>query len=109
MEQIWGFGILSGVVISLIGFIAGILIIVAKRLCHVRNFDILIKFLFSLSCGALIGDGIINVLGQAFRNQETSILLVSLIFIGSVALFLILDRVLHHYDIAHPHWGKDKC
>jgi hypothetical protein len=34
---------------------------------------------------------------------------VSLIFIASLFMFLIFDRLLHSFGIAHSHWVGEKC
>jgi hypothetical protein len=33
-EQIWGFGVLAGVGISSIGFVAALILVVAKKCCN---------------------------------------------------------------------------
>lgn len=66
--QVWGFGILAGVGISLIGFVAAIILLVAKKCCNQTNFTNLIKFLFSLAFGALLGDAVVHILAEAYRN-----------------------------------------
>lgn len=68
VAQIWGFGILAGIGISLIGFLAAIILLVAKKCCHDSNFVMIIKFFFSLAFGALIGDSIVHILSEAYQS-----------------------------------------
>ena len=67
-SQIWGFGVLAGFGISSIGFIAALILVIAKKCCNLPHFEIILKFLFSLSCGALIGDAVIHILAEAYAN-----------------------------------------
>lgn len=74
-----------------------------------KCFETLIKFLFSLSCGALVGDAVVHILSEAYSDEQTNKLIVSLIFIVSLFAFLLLDRILHAVGIAHSHWVGEKC
>ncbi len=100
---------MAGIGISSLGFIAAILLVIAKKCCNIACFEIIMKFLFSLSCGALIGDAVIHILAETFANEEINQKIVSLIFIASIFLFLIFDRLLHSFGIAHAHWVGEKC
>ena len=84
-------------------------LVIAKKCCNIKFFETLVKFLFSLSCGALVGDAVIHILAEAYANSETNDKLVSLVFIVSIFAFLILDRILHAVGIAHSHWVGEKC
>ena len=107
--QIWGFGTLAGIGISAIGFVAAFLLLIAKKCCSFKFFETLVKFLFSLSCGALVGDAIIHILSEAYASETTNSKIVSLVFILSIFSFLIIDRILHAVGIAHSHWVGEKC
>lgn len=85
------------------------MLIVAKKCCNIVCFETLVKFLFSLSCGALVGDAVIHILAEAYASTETNSKIVSLIFILSIFSFMIVDRVLHAVGIAHSHWVGEKC
>ena len=61
---------MAGIGISSLGFIAAILLVIAKKCCNIACFEIIMKFLFSLSCGALIGDAVIHILAETFANEE---------------------------------------
>ena len=60
--------------------------------------------MFSLSYGALLGDAVIHILAESYANEETNKLIVSLILILAILFFLIMDRLLHSFGIAHAHW-----
>jgi hypothetical protein len=62
-SQIWGFGFLAGFGISLIGFLTALAIVCFKKMASDGCFEIIIKFLFSLAFGALLGDAMIHILG----------------------------------------------
>jgi hypothetical protein len=44
------------------GFLAAIILVLAKKFCNDNIFNNVIKFMFSLAFGALLGDGIIHIL-----------------------------------------------
>lgn len=62
IAQIWGFGVLAGLGISLIGFVAAIILLIAKKFFNQTNFTSIIKFFFSLAFGALLGDAVVHIL-----------------------------------------------
>lgn len=107
--QIWGFGFLAGLGISLIGFVAAIILVCAKKCASPTCFEATIKFLFALACGALLGDAIIHIAAEAYANEQTKNPIVSLIFILSILCFLLIDRAFHAFGIAHTHWVDEVC
>jgi hypothetical protein len=50
------------------GFIAAIILVLAKRCCSDSIYNNVIKFLFSLAFGALLGDAVLHILSEAFAN-----------------------------------------
>ena len=66
--QIWGFGFLAGLAVSLIGFIAAILLILLKKCVALSKFETAIKFCYGLACGALIGDALVHIAAEAYSN-----------------------------------------
>lgn len=102
--QIWGFGILAGIAVSMLGFFAAFVLVVAKKCCKEDYFEIIIKFFFSLAFGALVGDAIVHIMAHAYEYEGTKNSIVSLIFVLSVCAFILLDRALHAMGIAHSHW-----
>lgn len=66
--QIWGFGFLGGLAVSLIGFIAAIIVVLIKRCGSDGCFEVVIKFLFALACGALLGDVVVHIFPEAYSS-----------------------------------------
>jgi zinc transporter ZupT len=66
--QIWGFGFLGGLAVSLIGFIAAIIVVLIKRCGSDGCFEVVIKFLFALACGALLGDVVVHIFPEAYNS-----------------------------------------
>lgn len=95
--------LLSVLIISLVSFI-GVLTLLLKR-------DVLNKSVFllvSLAVGALLGDAFIHIIPEAFEETSNSTL-TSLLIIGGVLIFFVLEKVLHwhHHTLdhaeEHPH------
>lgn len=100
----WGFGFLAGLAVSLVGFATALVIVFCKRLTSDTCFEMTIKFLFSLAFGALIGDVLVHILPEAFKSEETDSRIVAGIFIGSIAFFLIIERLFESCGVTHSHW-----
>ena len=66
--QIWGFGFLAGLGVSLIGFIAAILLLIIKKCLSDTIFNTIVKFLFALACGALLGDAVVHIMAESYAN-----------------------------------------
>jgi hypothetical protein len=81
---------LAGLGISLIGFLAALVIVFCKKLSSDYCFEVTIKSLFSLSFGALIGDVMIHILPSSYKTEGTNSNYVALIFIGAIIIFLFL-------------------
>ena len=107
-QQIWGFGFLAGLAISIIGFLAAIIVLILKKFCSLTSFEVIIKFLFSLACGALLGDTLVHILAESFHSEKTQSSIVALIFICSVFIFLVLQKVFEAYGVSHSHCHEDE-
>jgi hypothetical protein len=68
--QSWGYGMLAGFCLSMIGFIAAIILVCCKSNASDACFEIVIKFFFCLACGALIGDAMIHILPDAYHTAD---------------------------------------
>jgi zinc and cadmium transporter len=89
--------------ISLISFVGAVAIVLKKDLLSKSVF-----VLVSLAVGALLGDVFVHIIPEAYEkfNDPT---LVSLLLIGGILLFFVLEKVLHwHHHTSehaeeHPH------
>lgn len=68
IAQIWGFGVLAGFGVSILGFLAAFVLVFAKKCCNAECFETVLRFMFSLSCGALLGDAIVHILAESYSN-----------------------------------------
>ena len=91
VSEIWGYGFLAGFGISAIGFLTALLIVCIKNLFSDTCFELTIKFLFSLSFGALLGDAMLHILPGAYMAEGSDLCVVAGIFIGSIIFFIILE------------------
>ena len=66
--QIWGFGILTGIAVSMIGFLAAIALVALRKCMSDETFKMFIQVFYALGCGALIGDSIVHILPEAFKS-----------------------------------------
>jgi hypothetical protein len=66
-----------------------------------------VNLLYSLGCGAIIGDAVIHILPDAYKDPGTDSKVVSFIFICAVLFFLIIERLFEAFGIAHHHWGEE--
>jgi zinc transporter ZupT len=89
-EQSWVYGFLVGLGISLMGFAAALLLVCIRNLITPESFIIFVNMLYSLGCGAIIGDAVIHILPEAYKDTGADSKLVSLIFICAVLFFLII-------------------
>ena len=106
--QIWGFGFLACLGISLIGFIAAGILLIIKRIGNDSCFQYVVKFMFALAAGALLGDVVVHILPEAYGSETTQSSFVALTFICSVAFFLILERIFQKCGITHEHWNAEE-
>ena len=102
--QIWGFGFLAILALSLIGFFAAGIILIVKKIGNETCFSYVIKFLFAFAAGALIGDVMVHVLAHAYASPDVQGAFVALIFICSLGLFIIVERAFTACGVSHTHW-----
>jgi len=97
------FSLISILIISLIS-LAGLLIFFAKK----KTSETINLFLVSFAIGALLGDAFIHLLPEAFESLNPTI--VSLLIIGGMLLFFILEKVLrwHHCHEINCHNNEHK-
>lgn len=107
-DQIWGYGILTGVGVGLVGLLAHIILIVLKSCCTLNLFEGTIQFLYCFACGALIGDTLIDILPEAYENTNLDLRIISGTFILSVCFFIVLERLLMSCGVSNHHWVLDK-
>ena len=93
----------------MIGFIAAIIVITCKRCCSDACFSILIKGLFALGCGALVGDALVHILPEAYGSKEVNNQVAALICLCSIMFFLMLERAFESCGVAHTHWQEAKA
>lgn len=86
--------------VSLVGIFA---ISINQRLLRVMIF-----FLVSLSAGALFGDAIIHLIPESFENLSNS-LLVSLLIVGGILIFFVLEKFLHWHHSHGESVDQDHC
>lgn len=67
-SEAWGFGFLAGFCISLLGFVAAFILICFQKCLSEGCFKHFVGMLYSLSCGAIIGEAIIHILPEAFKS-----------------------------------------
>jgi zinc transporter ZupT len=106
-SECWGYGFLTGFCLSMLGFVAALLLICIQRCLTEGCFKIFVNLLYALACGAIIGDAMIHILPEAFKSEYTNSRYVSLIFICAIAFFIILERLFKSCGISHEHWGEE--
>lgn len=66
--QAWGFGLLTGLGVSLLGLVAALFVVAIKKCMAEQKFKFFLNLLYSLGCGAMIGDAMIHILPDAYSN-----------------------------------------
>jgi hypothetical protein len=69
------------------------MIVCCKNLVSETFFDAMIKFLFSLAFGSLLGDSMIHILPEVYMSGQGDFRMVGGIFIGSIVFFIVLERI----------------
>lgn len=90
------YGILGVLLVSLVSFV-GVVTLAIKDSVLKRYID----YFISLAVGALLGDAFIHIIPEAFQNgmsEQT----ISLLIIGGVLLFFIIEKFIHWH-----HHGED--
>ncbi len=85
--EIWGYSIVSVIVVSLISLI-GILALLLNRDVNKITF-----LLVSFAVGGLFGDAFIHLLPESFENIENNLEIALLVLVG-IFIFFILEKVL---------------
>lgn len=91
------YALLSVFIVSLISFV-GILAISVKE-SALRKW---VLVLVSLAVGALLGDALLHLIPEAFKESANT-MLTSLLIIGGILLFFVLEKFLHW----HHHHGHE--
>jgi zinc transporter ZupT len=68
-SQAWGFSMLAGVCLIIVGIIAGEVLMCIKTCISVNTFRLLLNLLYALACGTMVGDVILHALPQAFTSN----------------------------------------
>jgi hypothetical protein len=68
MSQAWGFAFLTTLSLSILGLVAALLIVALKRCISENSFKIFINMLYSLGCGAMVGDAMIHILPDNYKS-----------------------------------------
>jgi hypothetical protein len=92
----------------LIGFVAAAFLVCIGKGMKSESFKNVLKIFYALSCGSLIGDAVIHIIGEAYSDPECDPYFVSLIFILSLLFFVILERSFACCGITHHHWVDGK-
>lgn len=102
MYDVWAYSLGSVLIVSIVSFVGLFTISVSEK--GMKNS---LLFLVSFSAGALFGDAFIHLLPEAAEEGFT--LYISLITLGGVIVFFILEKFIHwrHCHIptskSHPH------
>lgn len=94
----------AGGFVSLIGFIASFLLLSLRKVLSESLFGVIIQVLFAFSCGALLGETMLHILPEAYSSRHLQDDNVSLTFIASIFVFIIIERLMQKAGIAHAHW-----
>lgn len=103
----WVLSVVTTLSLSILGLLAALLILGVKKCIKERTFKIFINMLYSLGCGALVGDAMIHILPDSYSNPDTNFRYVSLIFICAIVFFIVMERLMHLCGLTHAHWGDE--
>lgn len=101
MTQIWG--LLAGLTVSLIGFGTALVIVKCKNLVSESFFETIMKFLFGLAFGTLLGDSMLHTLPEVYLSGHGNFKVFGGIYIASIVFFLVLERFFESHGFAHDH------
>lgn len=107
IAQRWGFGLMTGLGLSLLGFLAAFVLVLVGTNIKSENFKSVVKVLFALACGTLIGDAMIHILGEAYMAEGVNAFIVSAVFIIALLVFMWLEKLMEVLGITHSHWIDD--
>jgi hypothetical protein len=66
--QAWAYGFAAGTGLSLLGLLAALLIVGLQNVISEHKFKTFINLLYALGCGAMIGDAMIHILPDSYKN-----------------------------------------
>ncbi len=92
------YGLLAVIIVSLISFVGGYFFFLSKE-----KSDKVIPYLVSLAIGALLGDSLLHLLPESYRNSA-SLGLFAVCVLAGFAVFYVLEHVLHWH---HSHDGDE--
>jgi hypothetical protein len=107
MAQRWGYGLATGLGLSLLGFVAAFILVLVGTNIHSENFKTVVKVLFALACGTLIGDAMIHIMGESYGSSLVDPIFVSLVFILALLAFMMLEKLMSLMGITHNHWVEE--
>lgn len=68
-SQAWGYSMLSGACLIIVGLIAGEVLMCIKTCISVNTFRLLLNMMYALACGTMVADVILHALPQAFTSK----------------------------------------
>lgn len=69
-----------------------------------ENFKSVVRVLFALACGTLLGDSMIHIMGEAYSSEGIDPLIVSGVFIAAILIFMWFEKVMEACGVTHSHW-----
>ncbi|KAL4511887.1 hypothetical protein ABPG72_012732 [Tetrahymena utriculariae] len=118
-EESWAYGMLSGVMLGILGFICSAFVVIIKKYTKI-SFDPFLKVFIAFSAGALIGDAVVHLLPHAFgihsheeaahdhdEGETVSMKLLPFFVCLGIFVFALIERLFHILGIAHSHGLED--
>ncbi|EAR94575.1 metal cation transporter, ZIP family protein (macronuclear) [Tetrahymena thermophila SB210] len=127
-EESWAYGMLTGVMLGILGFICSAFVVIVKKYTKI-SFDPFLKVLIAFAAGALIGDAVVHLLPHAFgshsheeashdheheheheehaEGEGVSMQLLSFFICLGIFVFALIERIFHMLGIAHSHGLED--
>lgn len=105
-SQAWGFSMLAGVCLIIVGIIAGEVLMCIKTCISVNTFRLVLNLLYALACGTMVGDVILHALPQAFTSNQTKVGYVGLVFLLSILFYIVMDRTFKYCGVSMQRWGS---
>lgn len=69
LSQAWTYALLSGLGLLIMGLLAALLIIGMQSVISQQKFKIFINLLYSLGCGAMVGDAMFHILPDCYQSK----------------------------------------
>jgi zinc and cadmium transporter len=93
MEKIWGFALISTIVVSLISLI-GVFLLAMNQ----RKLQHLLIYLISFSVGALLGNAFFHLVPEAYFHFESA-KTTSWLIVGGFIVFFLVEQLLHSHQV----------